>query len=143
LDQLDYDGHVIGNHSFHHIPHFGIRGRHLAREIDATDRIILTEFGRLARVFRPPYGIFGRALFPVLKSTGKTMVLWTVMAYDFKWSSGKILDHLRKNVRPGDIVVFHDSPQTQEVLMNIIPPFVEYCRSRNWKFGSGEQLHVH
>ena len=142
LHTLDYTGHAIGNHSFHHIPHFGINKRMLAREIDMTDRIILDQFGRLARIFRPPYGIFDRSLFSVLKSTGKTMMLWTVMAYDFKWSAAAILKHLYANVHAGDIVVFHDSPTTENVLMDVIPPFVEYCHRRGWKFNHADLLKI-
>ncbi|RMH94048.1 MAG: polysaccharide deacetylase family protein [Calditrichaeota bacterium] len=135
LEALDYTGHQIGSHLFHHIPLFGLKTPQLLREIDLTDRLIWKHFERLAQLFRPPYGVFSPRLFPVLQSTGKRLVLWSLMANDFKWKPPRILRYLMDQVHPGDIVVFHDSPLTDGILLEVLPRFVQFCREKGWRFG--------
>lgn len=131
---LDYSGHQLGNHLFHHLPLWGRNKQKLLKEIDFTDRLILNYFNQLPQLLRPPYGIFNPAALPILGSTGKQMVLWSLMAYDFKWDEQKIMKHLMRQCIAGDIVVFHDSPKTEAVLMRILPRFVEHCRAKGWSF---------
>ena len=107
----------------------------LVREINLTDELILKHWNRLVTVFRPPYGVFSPQLFPALQSTSKKLVLWTSMAYDFKWDKGRILKHLYYVVHAGDIVVFHDAPQAEKVLLEVLPPFIQHCRRKGWGFG--------
>ena len=135
LADLDYGSHVLGNHFYHHMPLFGIDFKKLVREINVTDELILRHFNRLANFFRPPHGVFNRKIFPALESTSKRMVLWTVMAYDFKWNAERVLKHLKNTVHPGGIIVFHDSPKSENVLLDVIPPFVDHCRQLGWRFG--------
>lgn len=134
LTALDYANHQLGNHLFHHIPLFGLKTKKLVKEINKTDELILKNWGKIARVFRPPYGIFSRQLFTALQSTSKKLVLWTVMAYDFKWDKQKILKHLLYHVHAGDIIVFHDSSKTDPVLLDVLPHFLDHCQKCGWQF---------
>lgn len=134
LAGLDYSNHQVGSHSFFHVPHFGLKGRQVLRQINCTDELIMRYTGKLAQIYRPPYGIFSGRHFPLLKSASKQMVLWSLMAYDFKWPAEKILDYLYANIQAGDIVVFHDSPLTEKVLLKVLPPFIDHCRQRGWRF---------
>lgn len=135
LAQLDYASHALGNHAFHHQPVWIRSEKNVLREISATDRLIYRYLGRDPRLFRPPYGIFSRRTLALLPALNKRMVLWSVMAYDFKWDVDKILRHLRATLRPGDIVVFHDSPQAKEVLLPAVREIVDFCREQGWRFG--------
>jgi len=71
------------------------------------------------------------------------MVLWSLMGNDFKWSADKVLDHLKRSVRTGDLVVFHDSQKAGEVALEVLTEFIEHCRQRGFRFaaiaGSGKQ----
>ncbi len=134
LSELDYSGHQLGNHLFHHVPLFGMKTAKLVREINKTDELILENWRRIATAFRPPYGVFSPQLFTALQSTSKKLVLWTVMAYDFKWEKERILKHLLYQTHAGDIIVFHDSPKTSSVLLEVLPPFINHCHSRGWSF---------
>lgn len=135
LSRLNYAGHAIGNHLFHHSPLFGWSRQRLLKEINLTDQIIVDHLDRLPTTFRPPYGVFSPQLFPALQSTSKKLVLWSVLTNDFKWDRYRVLENLYRQVRPGDILVFHDSPKTCAVLPALLPDFIRYCRSRGWEFG--------
>lgn len=136
MGELDYSGHEIGSHFYHHIPLFGLNSAKLLNGINLTDKLVYQYQKQLPRFFRPPYGVFSKKLFPVLQSASKKLVMWSVMAYDFKWEKERVLEHLYRSVRAGDIVVFHDSPKTERVLLEVVPPFVEFCRERGWRFGT-------
>ncbi len=134
LPQLDYAPHALGNHAFHHLPLLRRGEKNVLREISATDRLIYRYFGRDPRLFRPPYGIFDGRTLALLPALAKRMVLWSVMAYDFHWRGDRVMRHLRARMRPGDIVVFHDSPQTKEVLLPAVRDTVHFCREQGWRF---------
>ncbi len=57
-------------------------------------------------------------------------LLWSLMANDFKWSAEKVLHHLTKTVRGGDVVVFHDSQKAERVVLEVLTEFIKYCRGR-------------
>ncbi len=135
MPRLDYRGHQIGNHLYHHVPLFGLTKKRLVTEINRTDQLIYEHLNTLSTIFRPPYGVFSPQLFPALQSTSKKMVLWSLMANDFKWDKYKVLDHLYQSVQPGDIIVFHDSPKTAGNLLEIMPQFIRFCRAKKWSFG--------
>lgn len=136
LSELDYSPHQVGSHFYRHVSLFFTGPRKLQKGLRLTDRLISRYLRRETRFFRPPYGIFNPRHFPTLQEAGKKMVLWSLMAYDFKWEAGRILRHLCDSARPGDIIVFHDSPKTEKVLLEVLPPFIEFCREQGWGFGA-------
>jgi len=132
--KLSYKGHSIGNHFFHHIPVLGTNAKTIEREINLTDQLIQKHFKQRPQLFRPPYGIFSPTLIKTLRKQNKRMILWSLMANDFKWSADKVLDHLKRSVRTGDLVVFHDSQKAGEVALEVLPEFIEFCRERGFRF---------
>ena len=131
---FDYEGHSIGNHFFNHVPAFGFGSRKILRELDLTDRLIEQNFGKRSQLFRPPYGIFGPALLKALRKRNKRMILWSLMSNDFKWEAERTIDYLKRSVRDGDVIVFHDSAQTEKVVPEILPEFIRYCRKKRLEF---------
>lgn len=140
LGGISYEGHVVGSHGFFHLPHNLLSQTQLTRSIACCDTLIAQVCGAPPSLFRPPYGIFSRRLRKTLQRRNQRLVLWSLMAYDFRWEPQKVLAHLTAATRPGDIVVFHDSPQTEKKLLPILEEFVVFCRDRNWKFGALSDL---
>lgn len=134
LKKLNYKGHSLGSHFFHHIPALGLRSEKILQELDLTDRLIEQNFGRNPQLFRPPYGIFGPGLLNALRAQNKRMVLWSLMANDFKWSADKIIRHLKKSVRAGDVVVFHDSLKAKDIVLDVLTEFIRDCREKGFVF---------
>lgn len=130
-----YKGHSLGNHSFYHAPVLGMRAKIIVRQLNVTDSLIEKYFKQNPTLFRPPYGIFSPALLRTLRQQNKTMALWSLMANDFKWSADRVMEHLRKSVRGGDVVVFHDSPKTEKVVVEVLPAFIEHCHEKGYEFG--------
>jgi len=131
----DYSKHVVGNHLYTHRPQFGFKSDLLKEEIAKTSQLISERLGRTSGLCRPPYGVFSARYQKALKETRQQLVLWTLMANDFKWSSQRVLTHLKKQTRPGDIIVLHDSPKAAECIVEVLPQFIEFCQGRGWGFG--------
>lgn len=134
IRKLNYKPHGLGSHFYYHHPPIGLRRKTIERELEQTDRLIETYLKRRTNIFRPPFGIFGHSLLKSLNRMDKKMILWSVMANDFKWDAGRILEHLKASVRNGDIVVFHDSPKTEGVLLDVLPQFITEFRRRGYQF---------
>lgn len=134
VSALNYSRHLIGSHLYHHRPAIARSRARLCREIRLTSDLIRRSLGREVSCLRPPYGIFGAGLLAALRGTGQPIVMWSVMANDFKWSSGRVMSHLRRSVCPGDVLVFHDSPKTAAVLLEILPEFIRWCRGQGFSF---------
>jgi peptidoglycan-N-acetylglucosamine deacetylase len=109
IKEIIVHGHTIGNHSYIHDNLLMFRKiKTIAHEIASAQKV-LSDFGIVPLAFRPPVGITGPRLRPVLLNSGMFIVNFSCRAYDggnrwIKNLSKKIL----KRIRPGDIVVLHD-----------------------------------
>ncbi|RMG62443.1 MAG: polysaccharide deacetylase family protein [Calditrichaeota bacterium] len=135
LADLDYAGHRVGNHCFHHRGMACQPGRRLVRQLQFTDRLIARHIGAPARLCRPPYGIFAGGLLNAARHTGHRLVLWSLMAYDFALPPERTLERLCRLTRPGDIVVFHDSPLAAGTVIRVLPHYIAWCRQQGLRFG--------
>jgi len=103
-------GHTIGNHTYSHDPLIMLKSsQRLKEEISKTQRV-LGAHGIRPLVFRPPAGITNPKLGPVLAELGLNAVNFSCRAMDkgnrrIFGIASKILGR----VRPGDIILLHDS----------------------------------
>jgi len=135
LQNLNYRNHSIGSHLFSHLPVNVCKSHKLEKEIRVTDKLIHKYFDRENQLYRPPYGILSRKFIQKLNIGKKRIILWSLMSNDFKWTTKRVLQHLKKSLRKGDIIVFHDSPSAENTLMEIIPEFIEYAKKLGFNFG--------
>lgn len=103
-------GHEVGNHSYSHDMLLMLRGRRaLEREIDRA-AAVLAKLGFDSRAFRPPVGIVGPHLGPVLNRRGMFAVTYSCRALD---CGNRRVDHISRRilgrVRRGDIIMLHDA----------------------------------
>ncbi|MEY2421236.1 MAG: peptidoglycan-N-acetylglucosamine deacetylase [Acidimicrobiaceae bacterium] len=101
------DGHLLGNHSYHHDYWRWLDPRY--PELDRTQDAFQRQLGICPAFFRPPHG--QRTPFMLAHASSKKMVTttWDVSAEDWSAHDGalvaqRILDH----VRPGSIILLHD-----------------------------------
>jgi peptidoglycan/xylan/chitin deacetylase (PgdA/CDA1 family) len=86
-------------------------------------------------LFRPPYGKITWNQFKKLIDGGKNIVFWSWLSYDFdKNISPKKIIQKAKDIKGGDILVFHDSEKGFPNLKNSIIEIIEQLKSRGLKF---------
>ena len=80
-----------------------------AREISGPVTMLKATYGHQATLFRPPYGEFNDATVALVKSLGLELILWTIKSGDPdpSLSAEMILTRLKRQLRPGSIIVLH------------------------------------
>ncbi|NPA43364.1 MAG: polysaccharide deacetylase family protein [Chlorobi bacterium] len=133
--RLIREGHLTGNHTWHHVTPGRVGREKYLEEIARMQAWM--EKHRLpgSRLFRPPHGRIPPSLIRLLDRRGIRTVLWTRLSMDFnpRIDPETSLRILTKHLRPGDIVVFHDSEKARSSLTRILPPLLEHIRKQGWK----------
>jgi len=123
-------GHVVGNHTYHHLNGWACSLEQYRENILATQQQLPNPQDR--PLFRPPFGklpIQYRKILPEWK-----IIMWDILTYDYdqKLDVTKALDQIKKNTRPGSIVVFHDSLKAEKNLRLILPEYLHYLKTRGF-----------
>lgn len=104
-------GHVIGNHSMLHSRKAGLMlkgGAHIDDSAHAISEVI----GRYPQLYRPPWGWITPWEGQRLSQRGYKVIGWDVYTLDWKVpeiDGGKIAEGICSSVRPGSIILLHDS----------------------------------
>ncbi|MDO9154380.1 MAG: polysaccharide deacetylase family protein [Paludibacter sp.] len=123
-------GHKTGNHSFNHIKGFNYSTeQYVANVLKASEYID-------SNLFRPPYGRITRKQAGILKNNFE-IVMWDVITHDYakNLTIKDVFENVKKNVRNGSIVVFHDSLKAKENVLKVLPMSIEFWESKGYRFG--------
>lgn len=117
-------GHHLGNHSLSHpsSQFWSLPPWRLWREVAGCQQALQQVLGHPATWFRPPVGHHNPFLANILRSLGLNMMIWNCRGFDGAWRDvDAILRHIVRNLRPGAIVLLHDStPIASEVLDRVL-----------------------
>jgi peptidoglycan/xylan/chitin deacetylase (PgdA/CDA1 family) len=122
------NGHVTGNHSYNHKKGFRTSTRNYLKDIDKASTVIDS------RLFRPPYGrIWPWQARKVSKKY--QVVMWSVLSVDYnsKISGPQVVKNVIENVKPGSIIVFHDSVKASKNLYFALPEVLSFLKENDYK----------
>jgi len=123
-------GHRVGNHTQNHV-----NGKLM------DDAAYLAEIGLAANVidtnlFRPPYGRIRRSQAgKILRYNPDWQIcMWDVLSGDFDVTitAQQCLNNVLEHIRPGSIVVFHDSEKAWPRLSFALPRVLDHCQKKGW-----------
>ncbi len=122
-------GHLVGNHSYHHINGWRTPDEVYFRDVDACNKLVH------ARYFRPPYGKIRPSQIKYLKKHYQ-LVMWSVVSYDYDAGISKeeCLNIAIDKTTRGSIVVFHDSVKAEKNLLYALPRYLEHYAKRGYRF---------
>ncbi|MCX5692651.1 MAG: polysaccharide deacetylase family protein [Candidatus Omnitrophica bacterium] len=104
------EGHEIGNHSYNHHALIFYKTGELKKEIKDCEKAVQDATGITTRYFRPPKAWLNETEKKIINSMGYVVVLWSLNSKDWvTFDDRYIVRFIVKNVRPGDIILFHDS----------------------------------
>lgn len=117
-------GCELGNHSYSHKKLTEADEDEIITQIENTNQAISDVVGQSADVVRPPYGAADEKVKDALPYP---LILWSVDTLDWKTkNTDSIVDHVMKNVKDGDIVLFHDIyDTTYEAIKQLLPALKE------------------
>lgn len=110
VKQLAEDGHLLGNHSYHHVQLNKLSETKACQEIVRTNNLIYEYTGTYPMYVRPPYGEWDAKL-----DCGVDMipVFWNVDSLDWKLkNTDQIVKKVMEQVEDGDIILMHDGYST-------------------------------
>jgi len=136
------EGHDIGNHSYDHKVLIYYRMKTLEREINEAEKVIKDVTGVETHYFRPPKAWLTYKEKEKIKEMGYEVVLWTLNSKDWVTFDDKyIVKFLVHNVKPGDIILFHDGGGVfsteggnRRETVKTIPQLVEKLRAKGYRF---------
>jgi peptidoglycan/xylan/chitin deacetylase (PgdA/CDA1 family) len=120
-------GHSVGNHSYSHLKGFRSSIKRYMEDIDLASDMINS------KLFRPPYGrIFPGQVKAVLEQYD--IIMWDVLSIDYNSGLGgdRVLKNVTRNVKPGSIIVFHDSDKAADNLYYALPRTLEFLKEEGY-----------
>jgi peptidoglycan-N-acetylglucosamine deacetylase len=127
MDAIRSGGHLAGNHGYMHISGFRTATSKYIRNCDEASAITSD------KIFRPPYGRM--RLTQYRKLSGKfRVIMWDLMVYDFDNNFGeeRALGILKRKIRPGSIIVLHDTPESSAP--GFLEEFIKHCQKEGYRF---------
>ena len=135
FNAINAQGHRIGNHTYHHINGKDASLNQYVADVVKTEETINelkdNEQPTLpTKLFRPPYGKLKRRQAKAIQELGYRIVMWDVLSADFdtEISEEKCLRNVMQHIKPGSIVVFHDSIKAEKNLRYVLPKVLAYLK---------------
>lgn len=106
VERMYREGHLLGNHTYHHVDITRLSREEARKEIAETDRVVSTITGEHLAYMRPPFGVWQEDLEVEMEVMP---VMWSVDPLD--WTTGNVSEIVNKvvtDVEENDIILLHD-----------------------------------
>lgn len=133
VQRIRDEGHRIANHSYSHL-----KGTE-TEDTTYIDDILKGAQLSQSKLYRPPYGKIKTSQYRKLRNQHQLQaVFWSVLSYDYDATlpSAERLEKMRKLVKPGKVIVFHDSEKAFPQLQKELPLLLEEWKNRKILFNS-------
>ena len=129
FNQIEEQGHSIGNHTFNHLNGWNTDTNKYIQNIKQCEELVQTN------LFRPPYGKLKPTQSLLLNPKYK-IIMWDVLSgdYDKETPPEKCLKNVIDNVRNGSIILFHDSLKAKLNMQYALPLFISYAKEKGFQF---------
>ena len=135
VKRMKAEGHLIGNHTYHHVNLKELSQKEAEQEIQKTGNKIYESAGICTAFVRPPFGEWRKNL-----DLDMTMipVSWNVDSLDWTTeNTEKIIKRVVKDVEEDDIILMHDVYKTSvEAALQI----VDILKERGYEFVTVDKL---
>lgn len=135
VKQMQEEGHLIGNHTYHHVQLTAVSDTQAVDEVTKTSNEIYKITGIYTAYLRPPFGEWKQKL-----DYKVTMipVLWTLDSRDWiTQNSSAIVKQVLSEVKEGDIILMHDIFDTSvEAALQI----ADQLKKQGYEFVTVEEL---
>lgn len=131
LQQMQQEGHIIGNHSFSHHFWFDMySAQKMQEDLRQMDAAMEKVTGLKPKLFRPPYGVTNPNVKKAILKGGYTPVGWSVRSMDTVIKDEKeLLDKINAGIDPGAVFLFHD---TCGSTLKALPSFIKEVKKRGF-----------
>jgi len=128
------EGHSIGNHTFNHLNGWKTKTETYIQNTKQCNDSICNLTTDNCKLFRPPYGKIKKSQAKILLEQGYKIIMWDVLSADFdpEITPEKCLENVLSNIRPGSIIIFHDSIKAFKNLEYTLPKTLAYLKENGY-----------
>ena len=121
------EGHEIGGHSWSHKELTKLSDKEIKSQLLKVNNKINELTGLKPAIMRPPYGSYNADVSAVAAKLGLSAINWNVDTLDWKYKDAEyVCKSAKKNLKSGNIILFHDiHPTTVDAMEIIIPELIE------------------
>jgi len=125
------EGHSVGNHTYNHLNSWKNANEDFMDNVNACAEVFES------RLFRPPYGKIRSTQIRKLSKSYK-IIMWSALSMDYNkdCSPKQCLNLATKNLKAGDIIVFHDSLKAEKNMFYALEGTLEYAKEKGFKCSS-------
>ena len=129
FEEIIKRGHRVGNHSFNHIRGFKYSGESYLENTEKTGALVETN------LFRPPHGYMSKSQYKIIKERYR-IIMWDLVTRDYsnKLNGEQVLQKVKKYVRNGSIITFHDSIKAEKNMKYALPRAIEWLKEQGYTF---------
>ena len=126
VKRMKKEGHIVGNHTSHHICMPETDSRKVREEITDNANYMKEATGyEMDHFFRPPKGEYSERTLQITKDVGYTTVFWSMAYLDYdvgnQPGSDYVINHFEKYIHPGAIPLIHNiSKSNAEALDTVL-----------------------
>lgn len=127
------EGHAVGNHTYEHLNGWETDTETYLDNIQQAARVIKSS------LFRPPYGRIKTQQAKKIKTVlgeNARIIMWEVLSADFdpSFTKEQCLKNVMRHVKPGSIIVFHDSEKAFKNLEYALPVVLKELSAKGYLF---------
>jgi peptidoglycan-N-acetylglucosamine deacetylase len=140
LKRVAAEGHVIGNHTWHHRYHF-MNPQVAAYEVANTTDLIYKVAGVKTNLFRPPGGIMNNGVAAYARNSQYAIIMWSSDSADYSHPSvPKLINNVFRLAKPGGIVLMHDGGGDRSQTVQALPEIIAKFRNQGYTFVTVPEL---
>ena len=129
-------GHSIGNHTYNHLKGWRTSYADYMANVAKWEDAFQKANGKLSncQFFRPPYGKATFRQRRALHKKGYKLIYWDILTQDYNPTKTPemMLSKIKRQVRPGSIINFHDSLKSNERMLAVLPQAIEWLQAQGY-----------
>lgn len=135
VKRLYEEGHLIGNHTYHHVQLTAVSEETAREEIEKTNEVLEAIIGERTQYVRPPFGEWHKGMEEELKVLS---VLWSVDPLDWTTeNTDEIVNRVVTDTEENDIILLHDCYESSvEAALRI----VDILKKKGFEFVTVDEL---
>ena len=134
FNKIIAQGHAVGNHTFNHLKGWKTPIEEYIENVKLCQSQIPNPKSQIPNLFRPPYGKIKPSQSKRLRKLDYKIIMWDIISYDFNQTISKdqCLENVLDNVKPGSIIVFHDSVKAWKNLEYVLPKTLSFLNENGF-----------
>lgn len=131
-----HENHQVGNHTFNHLKGWETPATDYLNNFEQCQEEIKKHTDCTPKLFRPPYGKIKREQANSILTKGVEIIMWSIVTEDYIPTSTpeQCLKNALHKVKPGAIIVFHDSIKASNNMKYALPRTIKALKEQGYSF---------